>query len=1165
MTDEKETNKSQIAQKEEEIQKFWEENQIFEKSLKQNEGKKHFVFYDGPPFANGLPHYGHLLPNTMKDVIPRYQTMKGKYVRRQWGWDCHGLPVETLVERELGLEHKKDIEKYGIEKFNEAAKKSVFRYDKEWKKIISRMGRWIDMENNYKTMNPEYTESVWWAFKKLHEKNLVFKDYKSMHICPRCETTLSTTEVADGYKDIKDISVTVKFELMDEPGTFVLAWTTTPWTLPGNVALAVGENIAYSKLKVKNEKSESNEYIIVAKDRLEEILKDKEYEIVEELKGKDLIGKSYKPAFYYFADKLDLENKENGWKIYGADFVTTESGTGIVHIAPAFGEEDMKLGKKYNLPFVQHVSFDGRFIKDVKDFVGMQVKPKDDHQIVDIEIIKHLAHTGLLFAKEKIMHSYPHCWRCDTPLLNYATSSWFIKVTAIKDKLIKGNKKINWIPEAIGSGRFHNWLEGARDWSISRTRFWGAPLPVWECEECDKREVLGSIEDIKNKTKSSNKFFVMRHGEAESNISHTVSDDPNDKNSLTEKGRNEVQKALSVIKKKNIDVIIASDLVRTKETAEIISEGLGIVKDSVIYDERLRELNAGEWGEGTWKKYRARFNSEKDRLNTAPPKGESGLDVKMRVGELLFELEKKHEGKNILFVSHGFPIAMFFAVNIGLTDEKIATRANLGEDFETADIRELPFAIYPHNENYELDFHGPYIDKITFPCTCGGEMKRIPEVFDCWVESGSMPFAQFHYPFENKKEFKKNFPADFIAEGLDQTRGWFYTMLVLSTGLFGEVPYKNVAVNGLILAEDGRKMSKKLKNYPEPMDVINRYSADALRYYLISSPAVHAEDLRFTEKGVDEIQKKILMRLLNVVSFYELYKDDDVGANVKSKNTLDIWVVARLKELVVQAEEGFDAYELDRAVRPIADFVDDLSTWYIRRSRDRFKSGDSKDKQNALSTLRFVLRELAKTIAPVMPFIAEDVYERVKSSSEKESVHLEVWPKVKIGKGDKEVIKEMKKTRELVSLALEERASIGIKVRQPLMMLRIKNQESRIGNREELVQLIKDEVNVKEVVYNSDIDEQIELDTTITPELQKEGNFRELIRGIQDLRKKENLIPSDTIVLSVETSEEGKEFIREFIEEIKHTTLTHDISFDKVESGTTLKAGEHIFKVSISR
>ncbi len=537
---------SDIALREEATEAYWQEKGIFEKSLEQTKGGESFTFYDGPPFATGAPHYGHILTSAIKDTIPRYQTMQGHHVRRVWGWDCHGLPIENLIENELGLEHKKDIEEYGIGKFNEAARASVLRYDTEWKKMIPRIGRFVDMEHAYRTMDANYTESIWWAFKTLYEKNLIYQSFKAMHICPRCETTLSNNEVSDGYKDITDISITVKFELANESHpkdlrdlnllsetirdgsarstlradmiplwsrptdlrdtipqdrkTFILAWTTTPWTLPGNVALAVNPDEEYSEVAIGDEK------YILATARVEKVCEGKEARTLKTMKGADLIGKSYKPVFDYYSDDKTLENRANGWKIYGADFVTMDSGTGVVHIAPAFGEDDMALGKKENLPFVQHVSMDGTMKKEVRDFVGVQVKPKakehGGHQVTDILIIKHLAGIGALFSKEKIIHAYPHCWRCDTPLLNYAAESWFVKVSELKDKLIAENAKTKWVPENMRDGRFGNWLSGARDWAISRSRFWGAPLPVWDCTVCDKREVIGSRAELRGMTKN---------------------------------------------------------------------------------------------------------------------------------------------------------------------------------------------------------------------------------------------------------------------------------------------------------------------------------------------------------------------------------------------------------------------------------------------------------------------------------------------------------------------------------------------------------------------------------------------------------------------------------------------------------------------------------------
>jgi isoleucyl-tRNA synthetase len=1152
-----EPQKSNWAMKEEEILSFWDENKIFQKTLAKNEGKEHFVFYDGPPFATGLPHYGHLLASVIKDAIPRYRTMKGDYVRRKWGWDCHGLPIETLIEKDLGLEHKKDIEEFGIDKFNKAAKNSVFTYDKEWKKVIPRIGRWIDMEGGYKTMDSSYTESIWWAFKEMYDKGLVYKGYKSMYICPRCETTLSTTEVADGYKDITDISVTAKFELVDEPGTYVLAWTTTPWTLPGNVALAVNPEIMYVKAKTEDG------LLIVAKARLEDVVEGKKYEVIEKIKGSDLIGKSYKPVFDYYSKNEQLENRENGWKIYSGDFVTTESGTGVVHIAPAFGEDDMNLGKKYNLPFIQHVTFDGKFKSDVKDFAGLYVKPKDGHQATDIEIIKYLAHKGLLFSKLKINHSYPHCWRCDTPLLNYATSSWFIKVTELKDKLIKLNKKVNWIPETIGKGRFGNWLENARDWSISRTRFWGAPLPVWECEKCEERKVVGSIEDIKNSNKKRNNFFIMRHGQAQSNINNIIDVGSNKNNHLTEEGREQVLKTAKQLNKKNIDLVIYSPVLRTKETANIVAKEIGLSGNNIVSDERIREIDTGVFDGRPIEEYRSYFSNIVEKVTKRPKDGENVLDVKKRVTGFLYDVDKKYKDKNILIISHEYPLWAIAAGALGVNkEETVRIKEEHGDDFiNNAEVREIDFTLFPHNDDWELDLHRPYIDEVVFNCNCGGDMKRIADVFDCWVESGSMPFAQFHYPFENKKEFKNNFPADFIAEGIDQTRGWFYTMLVLSTGLFGKAPYKNVIVNGLIMAEDGKKMSKRLKNYPEPLEVLHKYSADALRYYMLSSPVVHGEELRFSESGVDEIHKKVIGRTLNVLSFYKLYENVNIAGGDGSKNVLDRWIIARMYQTIQEIEESLDKYELDRAVRPVGDFVDDLSTWFLRRSRGRFKREDLKDKEAALATTRFILTEFAKAIAPLMPFIAENIYKEV--GGEKESVHLEDWPKIssKFKVQSSKVLEEMEEVREVVSLGLEARATAGLKVRQPLSKLKVKSGKLK----DDLVVLIKDEVNVKDVVFDATISEKVELDTAITPELKREGQFRDLVRHIQDMRKKLKFTPSDLAIIHLETSGDGKALVEEFMNELKTATPLKSVEFEKISDAEDVKIDDIVFKIHISK
>jgi isoleucyl-tRNA synthetase len=1113
--------------------------------------------------------------------VGRYQTMLGKHVPRRWGWDCHGLPVENIVEKELGLKSRKDIEDYGIEKFNEKARGSVLAYVDDWKKVVPRMGRFVDMENDYRTMDPSFTESVWWIFSKLNEKGLVYEGFKSMHLCPRCETTLSNFEVNQGYKDITDISVTVKFAVTGEANTFFLAWTTTPWTLPGNVALAVGPEVDYVKIKVMA----SGENYILAKSRLS-VIKD-DYAIAEEFKGEKIIGKSYKPVFDYYNNK-ETKNIENGFKVYGASFVTTEDGTGIVHIAPAFGEDDMSLGKEKNLPFIQHVRTNGHFKPEVKDFGEIEVKPKDnketgvDHQSTDILVIKYLAGKGTLYAKEKLIHSYPHCWRCETPLLNYASSSWFVEVSKFKDKLVKANQDINWVPADIKEGRFGKWLEGARDWAISRSRYWGAPLPVWRCQDCGEKEFISSVEDIKKRSRNKNNLFVVRHGEADNNVLGIISSDPKRPHHLTDKGREQVKETADKLKSKKIDLIYVSPFIRTQETAKIISEVLNISADKVITDDRLHEINAGEYDGKTETEYQMYFKNGLEKFVKNFPGGENYTQVKKRMMEFIYDINSKNKNKNILIIGHRTPMKLMSAGVLGMTPEQYTNYSSEPQSqIKNSEVKELPFAYIPHDHNYELDLHRPYIDEVTFDCKCGGQMKRVPEVFDCWFESGSMPFAQAHYPFENLDKFSPDpgffrksvgYPAEFIAEGLDQTRGWFYSMLVLSVALFGESSYKNVIVNGIILASDGQKMSKRLKNYPDPMLIVDKYGADALRYYLLSSPVVKAEDLCFLEAGVDEVMKKILQRLDNVRSFYEMYSRES-AAPVKnfvpvSENILDQWILARLNQLILEVTKASNKYELDRATRPIMDFVDDLSTWYLRRSRDRFKADNIKDKNQAIETTRFVLEELAKVIAPVMPFYAEDLYQKVKSFAGAESVHLASWSEInKLAKAEEEVIANMVEIRKLVSLGLEARSKANIKVRQPLANLKCKYQNTKLSEKEteNYKDLIKDEVNVKEVIFDNTITEAVELDVNITPELKEEGNVRELTRAIQELRKTEKLNPSDIVSLKIKTDEKGQVLIQKFETEIKKTTLLKNLVFGDVDSGTPVKVEDMDFELKISR
>ncbi len=1126
--------KQSISEREKAVLALWKERNIFEKSLKQNEGKESYVFYDGPPFATGLPHHGHLLQGTIKDLIPRYQTMRGRYVRREWGWDCHGLPIENLVEKELGLKQKSDIEAYGIGAFNQKAKESVMTYDKEWKSIVPRMGRFVDMEHAYKTMDSSYTESVWWAFKTLHAKKLIYDGFKSMHICPRCETTLAASEVSQGYKDIKDISVYVTFELVLEPGTHLIAWTTTPWTLPGNVAVAVNPAFVYAIVLY------SGKRYVVAKDLVTRVFKDKDHEVVEERKGKEFIGLSYKPLFDYYTSDEKLENRENGWKVVGADFVTVESGTGIVHEAPAFGEEDMELAKKLKLPMIQHVKMDGTMKSEVKDFAGMHVKPKSDDDKVrlttDIAVLKYLQEHGTFFAKENLTHSYPHCWRCDTPLLNYAASSWFVNVTALKPRLIEENKEINWIPENFRDGRFGKWLEGARDWAISRSRYWGAPLPVWKCNKCGKVDVIGSLGDLKKNIGSANTYTFMRHGEADSNTQNIISCKEEDDIHLTEKGRAQVKAAATKLKDRKFDLIITSPVQRTRETAAIVAEAHGIPVGDIVVDSRIAEVNTGDFNGQNIDMYRNYFANTLEKFTKEPPGGETMEHMRMRVAEFLYDIEGKYKGKNILLVTHEYGTWMMEAVALGATNEEAAEMRDRGGDdyVNYAEVRALSFVNVPHNERYELDYHRPHIDKVSYQCSCElGTMNRIPEVFDCWFESGSMPFAQFHYLGDETtpdgKMFVKNFPADFIAEAVDQTRGWFYTMLILSVGLFDRAAFKSVITTGLILAEDGAKMSKRLKNYPDPMEVAEKYGADALRFYMINSPIVRGEELRFSVLGVDEVYKKITIRLDNVRSFLEMYAKDSIITRLQpeSRNVLDRWIVARWFEMHAEVTHHLDTHELDRATRPIMPFLDDLSTWYLRRSRDRFKSDDADDRAAAAETTGWILLQFSKLIAPFMPFIAEDLYQRLTIEEKKESIHLESWSDV--GVAASSILDEMETTRKIVEAALALRAEAGMKVRQPLSELSYKTADKKPIS-DEMLGIIRDEVNVKQVIFDEEIRVTAEnnsehklsenagllvsLNIALTPELKEEGQLRDLVRTIQDMRKKAGLNPSDRITVS---------------------------------------------------
>jgi isoleucyl-tRNA synthetase len=1165
--------KSEVALREEAIQAFWEEHEIFNKSLENpagDEPKGDYVFYDGPPFATGTPHYGHILAGTIKDAIPRFWTMRGYRVRRKWGWDCHGLPLENLIEKKLGLANKREIEEYGIKNFNEVARATVMEYADDWKRIIPRMGRWADMEDDYKTMDNTYTESVWWVFSELYKKGLVYEGFKSMHLCPRCGTTLSNFEVNLGYKDIKDIAVTVKLPLLDDVGevtdTSFLVWTTTPWTLPGNLAAAVNREFTYVKVKVKTETGE--EFLILAKGRLAQ-LGEVEYEIVEELSGETLVGRSYEPPFPYLKDQV-MEGKENAWKIYHADYVELgEDGTGGVHLAPAYGEEDMVLAQEHNIPIYHHVDYEGRFKDFVTDFAGRLVKPKDDeksevsHLDTDIEIVKALKESGKLFKKENITHSYPHCWRDDTPLLNYATTSWFVKVTDFRDDLVAANNQVKWVPDHVGQNRFGKWLEGARDWAISRQRYWGAPLPIWRHETTGELAVLSSLDDLKARVKKSgNTYHLTRHAESVFNTKEILNNDPEVENGLTDKGLAQITALAKELKETGVDIIYYSPLQRTKETALALARELGLAEEVLIEDSRLLEMNFGEFEGKTVNEYHAFFGSGINRLLKHPEGGESWMDVKRRVGELLYEIEATYTNKRVLFVSHNGTLQMLQAAAYG--DDLEVTGRHIDDDsydVANAELRALPFVPLPHNDDFTLDYHRPYIDEVELIAEDGGKLVRVPDVFDCWFESGSMPYGQQHYPFERKDDFlKEYFPAQFIAEGLDQTRGWFYSLIVLGTALFGKSPYENVIVNGLVLAEDGKKMSKSLRNYPDPMELADRVGVDAIRYYLLSSPIMRAEDLNFSEKEVLELQRKNIGRLHNVLAMYEMYADG-TRAQANSSQVLDRWIIARLNQLIAESTSGYEGYELDKATRPITDFIDDLSVWYLRRSRDRLKGDDGEDKIQALATLRYILRTLALVIAPAMPFYAEHLYRAVREDDEAESVHLGVWPEA--GEVSTDLLDEMNTVRDMVRKALEARTKANIKVRQPLAELKIP-----VSLTEELQSIIADEVNVKSIAVDSSLaDGSVVLSTEITPELKAEGDIRDFIRSVQDLRKGAGLTPQDRVELIVETDGTGEALLTanaELNEMLLKTVGAVALTFD-VNSGDDIKVGNIVFRIALKK
>lgn len=1033
---------------EQNVAKVWKEKDIVKKNFAMNEGKRYFTFYDGPPTANGKPHVGHIETRVMKDIIPRYKVMKGYHVDRKAGWDTHGLPVELEIEKKLGISGKQQIEEYGVEKFVKECKESVFTYVHMWEEMTNKVGYWVDMEHPYVTYHNDYIESVWWALKQMWEKGLLYEGHKVMPYCPRCGTALSSHEVAQGYKDVKDLTCIAKFKVVGEENKYFLAWTTTPWTLPSNLALCVNKSYTYAEIKanVGNEEEPKYENYILAKDLIETVLKDKEYELVKEFKGEELLGVKYEQLMPF----AKVEGK--AFEVIHGDYVTLTDGTGIVHIAPAYGEDDSLVSKQNGIAFVNLVDKAGKFVPEVTPWAGKFVRNCNEG------ICEWLKNENKLFSTEKHMHSYPHCWRCDTPLLYYPKESWFVAMSKLRDELVENNNKVNWYPDTIRTGRFGKFLENVIDWGISRDRYWGTPLPVWTCtdENCGHKECIGSIEELKEKA-------------------------------------------------------------------------------------------------------------------------------------------------------------------IDCPDE--------------------------------IELHKPYIDNVHLKCPkCGKEMQRAKEVIDCWFDSGSMPFAQLHYPFENKEAFENHFPAQFISEAIDQTRGWFYTLTAIGTALFGKTPFENCIVLGHVLDGKGQKMSKSKGNGVDPMLLLNTVGADATRwhFYTVSAPWLPT---RLSLENVQETQRGFLSTLWNVYSFYVLYAEIDKFnpleyADFKFTNVMDKWIISKLNTLVKEVDEKLDKYDITSAALTIENFTDELSNWYVRRNRERYWGSDlSDEKIGAYVTLYKVLTTLCKIAAPFVPFITEEIYQNLVvglDSKAPESVHLCLWPEVDESVIDKKLENEMDLAYKIVKLGRSARNSANIKNRQPLseMLISINTLPEYYS------EIVKEELNVKKVELGAEMSEYVDfeikpnlpvlgkqygklipkikqaiseknqmdlantvknggveyievedtqielnadnllitmqgkegfafsgegeigvvLDTHITQELKEEGYVREILSKVQNMRKEKEFEVLDRITLYIADNKELERIIKENEESIKKDTLAVEVKYNEENKEyQEIKVNDETLKIDVEK
>ena len=1130
--------KFNLPEEEEKILKFWKEDNTFEKSLAKDSPKGNFVFYEGPPTANGKPGIHHVLNRAFKDLFNRYKTMQGYSVVRKGGWDTQGLPVELQVEKEMGISGKQEIENIvpgdknaSIAKFNKLCKDSVFVYKSEWEKMTERMAYWLDMKDPYVTYDAKYIESIWWVISEADKQGLLYKGHKVVPYCPSCGTALSSHEVAQGYKNIEEESVYVKVKSTHEDAYF-LVWTTTPWTLSGNAALAFGSDIKYVLAEKDGEK-----YILSAS-RLDQVLSGAK--IIKEMTGKEIAESSFSDKPDYEAIYPDGESfSEGGEKVYkliSADFVTDLDGTGIVHIAPAFGEDDYEYGfKKQRIKVLKTVDEKGTELAGAGK--GSFVKDADEEIKLDLE------KRGILFKKELFAHDYPFCWRCDSPLLYFAKDSWYIAMSKLSEDLLKNNEEINWNPAYLKNGRFGNWLENINDWAISRDRYWGTPLPIWVCEKCGEKKVVGDYMDFNKSNKKVTKFILVRHGESEKNLLKLKSNSV-DKWPLTEKGIEHAEQYAEDIN--SFDLIISSPILRAKQTAEVINQKHN---EELLFNVRLSETDYGEWNDIPHDQLKTSFPDYQYYKNTESEEkyhyrqgktGETRLDIENRVRVFVNETAKKYPGKTILVVTHGNVVAAMHRVLYDVDYDRFF----LEEEVDHGVIQ----SFYVNEDGSSFDPHKPFVDEIEFDCEkCDGKMKRTPEVMDVWFDSGSMPFAQYHYPFENEEKWKEQFPADFICEAIDQTRGWFYTLLAISTIVKGVTPYKNVISTGHILDEKGLKMSKSKGNIVEPFDAFNKFGADVVRFFLFSVNQP-GEPKLFSEKEVLSVSRNLVITLWNVYSFFMMYASIDNwkpnSSSTDTQNVLDKWILAKYNELVKEIEKSLDNYDTYKPANLIMEFVGELSTWYVRRSRRRFwKSESDSDKESAYHTLYEVLVGLSKVLAPFTPMFAETMYLGLKQENDLESVHLCDFPVSQ--EFDAEIQVKMKLTREIVEAGLAARSINQIKVRQPLAELKYSGDKLD----DELEQIIAEEVNVKKVVNAGTGQTKVELDTVLTEELKIEGAAREIIRGIQSLRKKSGFEVENRISLNYETSSETLEKVMSSMGEIiAKEVLAENIKSEKSDT-----------------